>query len=127
MPVEVPSGEQGGGEGREDQLAFEPEQVEHPAPLLAVEATHGRPALVGHQPLLGLGRLGRIGAPAGGQVDRTVEHGLQRLHAVAAQPVALGGIDEVVEEVGQLHHVAVRVEHDASSCVGHRVPPRLRR
>jgi hypothetical protein len=69
--------------------------------------------------LLGLLGLRRVGPALRRAVDGSVEHRLERLHPGTAEPVALVRVQEVVEEVGQLHHVAVGVEDDAVTGVGH--------
>src|SRR5205807_10637879 len=82
-------------------------------------------SLVQQEALLGLGRLGRIGPPVGGAGCGAFEDGLEGFHALPAQPVALGRIDEAVEEVGQLHHVAVGVQDRALPGVCHWSSPGL--
>jgi hypothetical protein len=83
---------------------------------------HGRPALVDEQAVLGRRRLGRVGAAGPGFDDGVVQHSLERIHAPSAQPAPLGRVDEVIEEVGQLHHVAIGIEDHPLTGVGHRLP-----
>ena len=92
------------------------------AALDRVEGPHGLPALVEQEPGLGL-RGGRgVGPAAVGPVDGGGEHGLEGLHAGAPQLVAVVGVDVGVEEVGQLHEVAVGIQDASRTGVGHGGP-----
>ena len=113
------------GESGEDQLALEAEQIQDAAALDGVEAAHGHPALVLHQALLGPGRHRRVGAAALCLLGGVGQHRCECVHAPATQAVPFGRVDEVVEEVRQLHNVAVGVEDGAPTGVGHGVPPEL--
>ncbi len=117
--------EHAGGEGGKDQLALEAQQIQDPAALDTVESAHGHPTLVLHQALFGPGRDRHVGAPALGLLSGVGQHRSERVHASAAQAIPLGRVDEVVEEVGQLHHVAVGIEDGSPTGVGHGDPPEL--
>jgi hypothetical protein len=121
--VDVAPAEHGGRERGEHQLGVEAEQVEHLAALLGVEGTHRRPALVLQQPLLGQGRLRRVGSALLVAANGGLEDGLERLHALPAQPRRLALLDERVEEIGQLHDVAVGIEDAPALGVGHVIVP----
>jgi hypothetical protein len=120
--VLVATHEHGGGERGEHQLALDAEQVEDPAPLGGVEGAHGAPALVDQQPLLRLGSRRIVVATAVGGGGGGVEHRREALHAPTPQPLAHRFLDERVEEPGQLHQVAVRVQRRAIAGVAHRSP-----
>jgi len=121
QPVDVASSEHRRGEGGEHQLGLEAEQVQDTAPLLWIEAAHGVPALVRQQPLLCQGRLGGVRSALLGSGDSALEHRRQRVHPATTEPVPLVGVDEAVEEIGQLHDVAVSVEDGPLAGVRHAV------
>jgi hypothetical protein len=109
--------------GGEHELAIDAEEVEHPAPLRRIEGAHGVPTLVQQEAVLGqflrlsvrMARLGLghgIGEDSGQAVARHV-----------AQPVLELRVDEVVEEVRQLHHMAVGVEDAPLPHIGRRLHP----
>jgi hypothetical protein len=119
-PAGLAAGEHRRGECREHELAVEAEQVERATPLRGVEGTHGHPALVLQQPLFGLGRLCRIRASLVRSPNGAIEHRLHRFHAAPPQLISILGIDEVVEEVGELHDVTISVENSPTRGVrGH--------
>src|SRR5438034_1298692 len=70
-------------------------------------------------------RSGWVGARLLGPGHRAVEDAPKGLDALAPQPVPLARVDELVEEVAQLHDMAVGVEDGARSRVGHRSPSLL--
>jgi hypothetical protein len=120
--LRVATGVQRAGEGREHQLTVDAHQVERARALGDVEGAHRVPALVLPQPLLGGGRLPRI-APAGFVLrEGVVEDRLHPVEGAEAEQLPLVVFDEAVEEVRQLHHMAVGVEHDAV-CDRHGDPP----
>ena len=121
--VGVAPGEHRGGERREHELALEAEQVEGATALVGIERAERVPALVREQPLLG----GRRASPdpSGGRwpgpwPSRAAAR-TRRRHRGACGPVR--GVEVLVEEVGQLHHVAVGVEDPPVAGVGHGASP----
>jgi hypothetical protein len=118
-PIQVAAHELGGGEGREHQLAPEPQQIEDAAALLAVEGTQGHPALVDQQALLGLGGLGGVRAASLGPRHRLIEHRSQSLHLPSPQALDELGLDVRVEETGQLHQVAIGIEDASVTRIAH--------
>ena len=111
--VLVLAGEPRSGEGGEHELPIDAEEVEHPAPLRRIEGAHGVPTLVLQETLLGQFLRFGVRMPRLGLGNGIGEHSGEAVARHVAQPVLELRVDEVVEEVSQLHHMAVGVE-DAS-------------
>ena len=122
--VLVLAGEPRGGEGGEHELTFDTEEVQHPAPLRRIEGAHGVPTLVLQETLLGQFRHLGVRTPRLGLGDGIGEHGGEAIARHVAQPVLELRIDEVVEEVSQLHHMAVGVEDASLPHIGRRLHSR---
>ena len=108
-----------GRERREHQLAVEAQQVEGPTALGRVEGAQCVPALGLHQRALeGSRRLG-IATPLGGGLHRLVGQRPRATKLKRTQPFSCRRVGELLQPVGQLHQVAVRVVEHASFCVRH--------
>ena len=104
-------------QGGEHQLALDPQEVEGPAPLHRIEGSHGVPSLVPQETPLGQLRLLRVRTPRLELRHRVSEHAVETIARHIAQPVLEFRFDKVVEEVGQLHDVAVGVQNAACSYI----------
>ena len=109
------------GEGGEHQLAVDAEEIQHPAPLHRIEGAHSVPTLVVHEALLGQFRHIGVRTPPLGLGNRIGQHGGKLVARRIAQPILELRVDEVVQEIGQLHHMAVSVEDAALPHVGRRL------
>ncbi len=115
------------GKGGEHELTIDTEEVQHTAPLRRIEGAHGVPTLVLQKTLLRPFRHFGVRPPRLGLGNGIGEHGVEAIVRHVAQPILELGVDEVVEEVSQLHHMAVGVEDASLPHIGrrlHRRPPR---
>jgi len=109
--------------GGEDQLAVEAQKVQGGAPLCGVEGAKGAVALGSADEAIAKG--GQLGDPLGGVASprlRFLEQIGERTHARnldLRHPLAQPGIGMVLEEVRQLHDVAVGIVEGAALGVGH--------
>ena len=110
--------EHGGREGGEDELAVEAEEIKNAAAFGRIESSHRHPPLVGHEALLGFGGPDRAGTAGLGARYGLRQHRFESLHAPAAQLVSLPRVDEVVQEIGQLHDMTVGVENGPWGLLG---------
>ena len=117
--VEVLAHEHRRGERREHELSVEAEHVDDVAAFRRVERAHRVPALVDQQPLLGRRPGCLVVLALGGVGGRLVEHRRKTRHLAAPQPFDHVGRHERIEEAGQLHQMAVGVEHSTAPRVGH--------
>ena len=103
---------------REDELTFDAEEVQDPAPLRWIEGAHRVPSLVPQETLLGeFGHLG-VRTPRLGLGNGVGKNGGEAIAGHVAQPVLEFRVDEVVEEVSELHHMAVGVKDASVSHIG---------
>jgi hypothetical protein len=70
----------------------------------------------------GVSRHRGIRTPSLRLVLGVLEDRAQRIDAFAPQSIPGVGIDELVEELRQLHYVAIRIEDDPLAGVSHRLP-----
>ena len=109
------------GKGGEHELTLDTEEVQYPAPFRRVEGPHGVPTLVPQQTLLGQFRHLGVRMPRLGLGDGIGEHAVEDFARHVAQPVLERRVDEVVEEVSELHHVAVGVKDASIAHIGRRL------
>jgi hypothetical protein len=115
-----------GSEGREHQLAVEPEQVERSAALGGIERAEGVPALLRQELGLQRQRSRLIAATRLRSAHRVIGHRPRAPEVERTDPVTNGGIGIARKPVRQLHDVAVGVVDLApagiTGCRDHDVP-----
>ena len=118
--IQVLAHEHRRGEGGEHELSVEAEHVDHVAALGRVERAHRAPALVdaGAAPRPRCAPRHRCRRSAASAVALS-STGARRRHLAGPQPVDASSSMNAIEEAGQLHQVAVGVEHSTAPCVRH--------